>query len=494
MRNLVKTKANFITWSLAVAAFSLLVVPQNYIPIWGDDFFLMRAANSFQGYGSELSLAPFQTGMTKYRPIFLVPFTAMHNFFGDQLDIYLIFNTALTLVLGICFGLLLRETTNFRDTAIPIGIISISSLRFLWFSREWIYGSMEIISLCASLLALVYYLRFSKEAEGADRNFLLANLFLIGAIFSHERGIAVGISASIFFAYLNRKGLTTFKASKVLVPINIVVASFLFKIFILQVNPIQGSLTNYADLDSKNTLLNLLNTIPGGLIKIIGFSTYKSSSPFFELLQIALSLTIILATVVFLKRTFFARSSNAGIYILKVDSKPNSQGSSNLLVLLVCLLSFGTIILEPVVQERFLVLPQLLFWILAMNAASRFFLNPKANHPAIITLITLISIELCYLPAKSSYYPTQSRMTSVFKGLDAQLNGRDPWILKLKVDKELQAELAWALGYPSPGFAGIFSISNNPPLILPVGENKVEADCIQAEFRADMNTAVITPC
>ncbi len=494
MLNLLKTKANFIIWSLAFVAFSLLVVPQHYIPIWGDDFLLLRASGTYQGYGSEIALAPFQTGMTKYRPIFLIPFATMYSFFGDQLEVYLIFNTALTLLLGICFGLLLRETTVFRDSAIPIGIISVSSLRFLWFSREWIYGSMEIISLCASMLALVYYLRFSKQVEGADRSFLLANLFLLGAIFSHERAIAIGISASIFFAYLNRKGLTSFKASKVFMPMNIVVASFLFKIFTLQVNPIQGSLTNYADLEATNTFLNLLNTIPGGIVKIFGFSTYQSSLLFFKLLQITLSLAFILAAVVFLRLLIHSGSSQAGLHASSLDSKANSGGSGNLLLFLVCASSFGTTVLEPVIQERFLVLPQLLIWILTINAACKYFQNQTDYLPAVTALVVLISIELSYLPAKESYYPTQSRMTSAFIGLETHLSGSDPWILKLKIDKELQGELNWALGYPSPGYAGVFSISKNPPLILPKGKNEVGVDCFKVEFRSEINAAIISRC
>ena len=163
MRVVDSKRFTVIAWFLAVLSYSLLVLPQRYIPIWGDDFLLLSASKTFQGYGSEISLAPFQTGMTKYRPFFLIPFAAMNDLFGDQLNYYLLVNTGLTLILGICFGLLLREASDLKKLSIPIGIIAISSMRFLWFSREWIYGFMEIVSLSASLLAVVLYLRVSKK-------------------------------------------------------------------------------------------------------------------------------------------------------------------------------------------------------------------------------------------------------------------------------------------------------------------------------------------
>jgi hypothetical protein len=492
MISITRNKTNFLIWSLAIIAFSLMVVPQKYIPIWGDDFLLLRAANAFQGYGSEVSLAPFQTGMTKYRPIFLVTFAAMHNFLGDQLSYYLIFNSGLTLALGLCFGLLLRETTELRSIAIPFGIVSISTLRFLWFSREWIFGSMEIISLCASLLTIVFYLRLTKKKEPCARNFLLANLFLVGAIFTHERAVAVGVAASIFFAILNRKNLISFTATQILIPFLIVITSFLLKIFVLQVNPLQGSLANYVDLDSKNTVLNVMTTIPGGLLKILGFSTYQTFNFAFDLLQLLLSLLLTVSIVVVLAKLFVRNFDAKGKSNFDLDT--NALSINSLLVLLVGALSFGTNIFEPIVQERFLVLPQLMFWILVINSAGLILPKARNNLPALVALIALLSIELSYLPAKANYYPTQTRVTSAFMGLDANLNGSEPWVLKLRIDDELRGELNWALGYPSPSFSGVFSTSINPPIIYSTDSRSLDLKCLEAEFQSEIYVATITPC
>ena len=494
MRIVNSNRFTFIAWTLAVLSYFLLVLPQRYIPIWGDDFLLLRASNTFQGYGSDISLAPFQTGMTKYRPLFLVPFTVMHSLFGDQLNYYLLVNTALTLFLGFAFGLLLRETTRLTRIAIPVGIISISSMRFLWFSREWIFGSMEILWLGTSLLSLVFFLRLSRKRHLNGRENFWANLFLIASILTHERAIAVGVAVSIFLAILNRRRIIEFTLFQILMPFLIVLFIFVFKIYILLVNPIQGSLTDYAESGSQSILTNLSVTIPSGIIKILGLSTYSDSSLILLAIRSALALLVALLILIFLNKLltqFFAKRNDSDIGEIP---STNQYESASLLVLLVGSLSFGTIILEPLVQERFLVLPQLMFWILIINSGSIFSRRANKDKISLVIAAVLVIIELSYLPVKANYYPTQSRLTSAFVGLDSNLNGTEPWILDLQVDPQLQAELNWALGYPRPGFSGIFSTANNPPVMPFPGERNANLKCVQAEFMDDELTVKISPC
>lgn len=494
MRIVNSNRFTLIAWILAILSYSLLVVPQRYIPIWGDDFLLLRASNTYQGYGSDTSIAPFQTGMTKYRPLFLVPFTVMNSLFGDQLNYYLLVNTGLTLFLGIAFGLLLREATQLARIAIPIGIISIASLRFLWFSREWIYGSMEIISLGASLLALVFFLRLSRNVHLNGREELWANLFLVVAILTHERAVAVGVAVSVFLAILNRRRVMEFTSLQILTPFLIVLSSFVFKIYILQVNPLQGSLTDYAESRSQSLLTNFSVTIPSGADKILGRSIYSDSG--LVLLTFRSVLAILLAVVVFvfvkkLLTNLFTKghttnaSETTGEYHLE---------SASLLVLIVGALSFGTMIAEPLVQERFLALPQLMFWILIINSGSIFSRRKNKENVALVFAAVLVLIELSYLPVKKDYYPTQSRLTSAFIGLDSNLNGTEPWILNLQIDPQLQAELNWALGYPRPGFPGVFSTAKNPPVIPLPGGSKPDLKCVQAEFTENDLTVKISLC
>ena len=494
MRIVNSNRFTVIAWTLAVLSYSLLVLPQRYIPIWGDDFLLLRASNTFQGYGSEISLAPFQTGMTKYRPLFLVPFTVMHSLFGDQLNFYLLVNTALTLFLGFAFGLLLRETTRLTRIAIPIGIISISCMRFLWFSREWIFGSMEILWLGTSLISLVFFLRLSRKRHLNGREYFWANLFLIASILTHERAVAVGIAVSIFLAILNRRRIIEFTNFQILVPFLIVLSTFVFKIYVLQVNPIQGSLTDFAEARSQSILTNFSVTIPSGIVKILGLSIYSDSSLILLVIRSALAILLALLIMIFLNKLLtqlFAKRNDTGIGQIPITDQ---YESASLLVLLVGSLSFGTMIAEPLVQERFLVLPQLMFWILLINSGSIFSRRANKDRISLVIAAVLVMIELSYLPVKADYYPTQSRLTSAFVGLDPDLNGNEPWVLNLQVDQQLQDELNWALGYPRPGFSGVFSTAKNPPVMPFPGERNADLKCVQAEFVEESLTVKISSC
>lgn len=494
MRIVNSNRFTLIAWILAILSYSLLVVPQRYIPIWGDDFLLLRASNTYQGYGSDTSLAPFQTGMTKYRPLFLVPFTVMNSLFGDQLNYYLLVNTGLTLFLGIAFGLLLREATTLARVAIPVGIISIASLRFLWFSREWIFGSMEIISLGASLLALVFFLRLSRNVRLNGREELWANLFLVAAILTHERAVAVGVAVSIFLAILNRRRIVEFSSLQILTPFLIVLISFVFKIYVLRVNPLQGSLTNYAEASSQSFLTNFSVTMPSGIVKLFGLSAYSDSLLILLVIRSMLALTLVFLIIVFVKKLLTNLSTKRNVTVEDPVPRYSQQESASLLVLLVGLFSFGTMIAEPLVQERFLVLPQLMFWILIINSGSILSRRTNKENVAFVFAALLVLIELSYLPVKKDYYPTQSRLTSAFIGLDSNLNGTEPWILNLQIDPQLQAELNWALGYPRPGFPGVFSTAKNPPVIPLPGGSKPELKCVQAEFMENDLTVKISPC
>ena len=235
-------------------------------------------------------------------------------------------------------------------------------------------------------------------------------------------------------------------------------------------------------------------TIPYGIVKVLGLSAYSDSSLILPIIRSMLALMLAVLVIVFVKKLLTNLSTKRNVTVEDAVPGYSQQESASLLVLLVGLFSFGTMIAEPLVQERFLVLPQLMFWILIINSGSIFSRRTNRENVALVFAALLVLIELSYLPVKKDYYPTQSRLTSAFVNLESNLNGTEPWILNLQVDPQLQAELNWALGYPRPGFSGVFSTAKNPPVIPLPGESRPDLKCVQAKFMENDLTVKISPC
>jgi len=479
----------FTAWLMSIISFSLLVLPQRKIPVFGDDFLLLRASGMHQGFGSSVELAFGQTGMEKYRPGFLIAYATLHKVLGDTLSAYLIVNSILTFALGLAFGLVLRESTKLKNFAIPVGIILISSMRFLWSSREWIYGLMEIIALISCLLAIYFYLRSVKHL-GCHSYMTFGNLFFLVSIFTAERYVYVGIVVSIYFAFLNNRDAIKLSTVTIALPSIIVLFNFSVKILVLDVNPLQGSLRDYQNLDSRNVFADMINVITGAIFKLSGFSTYASENPFATSFRMVSVFILLLILTLGVSRIFLRRVPTR--HRIRSNFFADNQ-FSNVLITGLGTAGIGVIALEPYAAERFLVLSQLMAWILLINIAPRLFGSSVGFSPAVLVISLILITEWSYLPAREHWSPLQKRAISTYEVLGPYLDGSQPWRLVTDVAPPIKTDVDWVLGYPNNHFVGVFVTSKNAPQSIN-GNSQDELTCVVAKFEEASLDTTLSPC
>lgn len=491
MQRTSKNQYAFLAWLIATICFCFLVLPQRSIPVFGDDFLLLRASGMYQGFGSNVELAFGQTGMEKYRPGFLVPYAILHQLFGENLDAYLIVNSILTFALGLAFGLVLKETTRLNNFAIPVGIVLISSMRFLWSSREWIFGLMEIIALLSCLLAIYFYLK-SVRKLGCRFYMFSGNILFLVSIFTAERYVYVGIVFSIYLAFLKRTGAVKLSTVSIASPALLVFFNFAAKILVLHTNPLQGSLRDYQNVNSINLFSNMVKTFTDGLLKLSGFSAYAAENPYatsIRLVSISLILFIILLA---LTRLAFRQIPTKHRNSSRSD-RFTYEKTFNVLLVGIGAAGLGVITLEPYADERFLVLTQLMAYILLINNTPRVFSNPVRFSPTLFIIVLLLTIEWSYLPAREHWFPLQNRAISIHGALEPYLNGSQPWRLITDVSPVIQTDIDWMLGYPNNHFVGIFVLSKNPPQSIN-GTDMEGLMCIAAELNEGSSDVTLTSC
>jgi len=492
VRSKMPSRYSFIAWSIAILIFSLLVLPQQNYPLFGDDYLLLRASGMHQGFGSSVELAFGQTGLEKYRPGFLIPYATLHQMLGENLSAYLIVNSVLTFALGLAFGLVLKEATRLESFAIPAGIVLISSMRFLWSSREWIYGLMEIIALFSCLLAIYFYLQIIRKLECSYCT-LLANSFFLISIFTAERYIYVGIIFTIYFAFLRRRYGVAISDARIVAPAMIVLFNFALKIFVLRVNPLQGSLVDYQDMESQNLFSNMIDVVLLNTARVLGFSMYPSENTYGAILRLILCLILgyLFSTVFvcYVSRIFLHKQLDYGIL--------SKQNPSNFLFFGIGITGIFAISLEPYRlwewDERFLVLTQLMVFILAINLSPRILSPSTRFNPYLVVIILLAMVEWSYLPERDYRFSILNRVMGMNQVLDPYLNGSQPWRLVLDIPPPIQSDVSWALGYPNDHFLGIFEASNNPPLSIN-GISQDELTCVIAKFDEDSLDTTLASC
>lgn len=491
MRRINKNQYAFLAWLLATICFCFLVLPQRSIPVFGDDFLLLRASGMYQGFGSDVELAFGQTGMDKYRPGFLVPYAILHQLFGENLGAYLIVNSILTFALGLAFGLVLKETTRLKNFAIPSGIVLISSMRFLWSSREWIFGLMEIIALLSCLLAIYFYLKSIRKL-GCRFCMFSGNILFLVSIFTAERYVYVGIVFSIYLAFLKRTGAVKLSTLSIASPAMLVFFNFAAKILVLDTNPLQGSLRDYQDLTSINVFSNMVKVLTDALFKLCGLSTYAAENTFVTSFRVVSVILFLLIFTLGMFRLVPRRVPTKHRNSSRSD-RFTYEKSFNVLFVGIGAAGLGVITLEPYADERFLVLTQLMAYILLINNTPRVFSNSVRFRPTMFIIVFLLTIEWSYLPAREHWFPLQDRAISIHGALEPYLNGSQPWRLVTDVSPVIQTDIDWVLGYPNNHFVGIFVLSKNPPQSIN-GKNQDGLTCIVAKFDEASLDTTLSPC
>jgi len=451
------------------------------------------------GYGSKIESSLFQTGMEKYRPIFQAFYAFLHSHFGDDLQKYLWVAKALIIALAFAIGFLLKSTTRLGVLAFPVAITYVSFMRFLWPATEWILGIMDLLALIFSILTIFFYIEAVKNSE---KTYLigLGNLFLTLAIFTHEKSLVISVASSIFFLIIHRYRISTVKISQILMPSIILITSYSIKIIVLDLNPFQGSQLNYENLTSQSAFSSAKSTITGGLLNLFGLSNYGATAGITSPLQTVLSCTLLVTFIAYC--TCFFKQIRMRLKSIGGLDRSTGYLLLDVTVFYISVCGFGSfliICLEPYAQERFLVLPQICLLAFLLHVSTN--ISPRNVYRTAatsLTLLLLIGIEASYIEQRTAYNPTQARIISLMSELRPFYEGSDAWQLQYSVPddvpRDVPWEYNWAIGYPTDIYSGIFSITQNPPVLVYDPTRTSIIKCVKVSLEAKSLVAQVADC
>lgn len=201
----------------------------------GDDYLLLNASRSSDGYASSLSGCVNDIGMGKWRPMFVCTVTPLLKLVGDRYWCYFLLNLVLIFLICLITANLLQRIVKLPEWNIAFCVFVVPFSRFAWYGRVSPFGVMEFGAL---LFALLFARQFmSALAKQTNRSWYLAGgLACLSALF-HERYLAL-LAAGFLVSIFNVRN----KRTRVpLAPWLLLSGSLLaIKVFLLDTDPLVG--------------------------------------------------------------------------------------------------------------------------------------------------------------------------------------------------------------------------------------------------------------
>ena len=433
-----------------IIAFAILYNPQTF-PFWGDDYLLWRYHTFQGGMASSWETSAFQVAQEKYRPAYQFVVSILLKFFGNDPELFMLVNAALLVISGIVLGQIISLRFQNLKISIFFGLLLVSTSRFTWYSTSNALGILETLSTLWILLYIKHYVIAIQT--NMRRSFCQAGAYFALAIFTHERYMLIGVSASFLIFILTNIHQNKFSKLAHL-PLFLVLVNFAIKEFIFEVNILQGSGIDIADASKSDILKTLILNLPKSFKVMLGNSEYISNR-YLSLFLAITSLGALSLLLVKFKRIKYGFSSTGSV------------NTGYLLFLILTL--FGALLpglIEGNLQERFLLVPYLCGTVVLLALLSRL-INFKIALYAISIFALVIYAFYFPLRSTSNYYESSAR--KVYAELAVHLNQTpdEPWYL---IVTNYGVSL-WMLGYIRDYDPGSFSQFKNPPIVFWDGPN-----------------------
>ena len=215
---------------LSLTALTLFHFPIKKMPLYGDDFLLVRDSLSPGDYSSVDQLF-WLTGAGKWRPISTVPLVLMGRMFGYQIAPFMIVNLVLLVFVALMAAKITLQITKNRNSFYGMLIITIVS-EFTWLSLTSVYGVMELLSLLFLLIGISLLVKTGLNDFTDVRLIPLSAFFILLASLSHERFLIVAFPIWLSLLVFAKDSRTRLAAHTfLLVPsIRIFVSGFILNI------------------------------------------------------------------------------------------------------------------------------------------------------------------------------------------------------------------------------------------------------------------------
>lgn len=385
----------------------------------GDDFILLNASRTENGYASSIVGCANDLGMGKWRPMFVCTITPVLKLFGDRYWCYFLLNLTLIFLICLLAGNLLRKITEIPEWILILFVFALPFSRFAWYGRVSPFGLMEFGALLFALLfARQFFQALERKTHGAW--YLAGGLACLSSMF-HERYLVL-IACGLFVSVLNlrtRPRLIPLTPWLVLASLVIAIRQYLLKTNLL-VGGGEAPLASSADtwiLEHFFVGLKAVFGLGNGTNISFDPSGYIRQPPlgvFSQLWLVTLFLIVLLLVLLKVVRNRDTPKVTCGI-----NEGPEEKNNVMNQLLLVC----GLTLIVPAatvvsrIEGRWLLGPEVLIFIFLMSL----FTSPKL-HLVFITVFLSFSIAcLQFLPR----YETPIRLsdeilTLVQRDLDGQ--------------------------------------------------------------------------
>ena len=202
---------------------------------YGDDYLLLMASRSPNGYASSLIGCVNDLGSDKWRPMFVCTVAPVLKLFDDRYWCYFLLNLALIFLICLTVGSLLQRIVKISEWSVAFCVFVLPFSRFAWYGRVSPYGLMEFGALLFALLFVRQFLS-ALAKQSISSWYLAAGFATISALF-HERYLVL-IAAGCLVALFNERNERT---RIPVAPWLIFSGSLLgIKLFLLQTDPLVG--------------------------------------------------------------------------------------------------------------------------------------------------------------------------------------------------------------------------------------------------------------
>jgi hypothetical protein len=432
--------------------------------LMGDDLQLL---NNFKN--SDFFSFVFATSGSKYRPVFSLIVTLFLQVFGAGFQLYYLTNMVINCAAVLMVYTLLKNVSNGSSPLSFIFSVLFITSRFAYYYIYQLFGLMESVALLFLLAFLLNAWVYLSE-KGRRKHFWLMFIFLALMVFTHERYIVV-LPFAVLAALFKREKQFWKRILFALVICAPVVLLFVLKLFVFQVNTLEGT----GGVDIGFDIRQILDYMSAGFMNIIGLNSgpaylFGADSMNISRLVVAsvyFGLAIVIILVVF--HALSMRRKHIGM--LRQELAPFAYW----LVLILSLVLAASITIRQ--EPRWLLAPFVVFIVLLAYMVSRI---SRLGELLKICLASLLALSMLYgnihfkYQADNIYFMYSMQAAESFYGQSVRKYGEDLNRFK-KVFVLDDLALQWVLGGQdfldtyAPG-SNIKTVYVNSAKDIPAGE------------------------
>lgn len=460
-----KRSPAFVGSFLGTTVMGVTYLIQSGLPkyFFGDDYLLLMASRSTDGYASSFLGCVNDIGMGKWRPMFVCTAVPVLRLFGENYLGYFLFNLFLIFLISLTACALLQRSNKISAWQIALCAFAVPFSRFAWYGRISPFGLMEFGALLFALLFARQYM-VALERQTKSSWYFAGGLACLSALF-HERYLVL-LAAGLLVALFNVRN------KRLQIPVSpwLVFSAFLLvvKMFLLRTDPLVGG--GEAPLRSSfNTWV--LEHFLVGLKAIAGIGNGTNISfdvsgyvrtPALGVLGKAW-LLVLLLLMIYVAVTKASHCSN--VRISEIDGTSESVQRQKVLYQL--LITSGFFLLIPAstiisrIEGRWLLGPEVLLFLFVIVVI-------KSTKLRVIAIACFLLSSVTCLKFLPDYEQPITLSNQVLEYVDEKLDGRNQLVYTI-VDPRDRPELInwldWVLGrgdkFKQLGVKSVRFASNN---------------------------------